>query len=190
MLTIIMGKAGSGKDYVISELKKRGLKKIVAYTTRPRRKGERNGREYCYISDSEFIDKFTHGFFTAVKAYNVNGKVWRYGFRANEVLNASHDDENHIMILTPEGVVDVINFLQQHSSDNNVKVIYLFANQKTILKRLKKRKDKDDSMQRRMNTDNLDFKDATTLADYIVYNNDVDDITRVADQIIRCIGHG
>lgn len=184
-----MGKAGSGKDCVIKELKKVGFKQIVVYTSRPRRKGEREGREYRYISDGEFIDKRSRGFFAEVKAYNVDGKLWRYGSPANEIINASNDDKNHIIILTPKGVVDVIKFLKEHPSSNNVKIIYLYANQKTILKRLKKRKDKDDSIQRRIKADNSDFKDATTLADYIIYNNDGDDIVRVAEKIIKCVSN-
>lgn len=185
MLTIIMGKAGSGKDCVINELKKVGFKQIVAYTTRPKRDSERDGREYYYITDEEFAIKRKNGFFAEARVYYVGGKKWWYGSPLVEMLDATVNNEDYVIILTPTAISTISTL--KNISPNGVTVIYLYANQKTILKRLKKRKDKDDSMQRRMNADNLDFKDATTLADYIVYNNDGDDITKVANKIIKYV---
>ncbi len=45
----LMGKSSTGKDTIFKSLlsdKDLGLKKIVPYTTRPIRAGERNGVEY------------------------------------------------------------------------------------------------------------------------------------------------
>ena len=49
-----MGKTCSGKNAVVSELVKRGWSQIVTYTTRPRRRGEIEGREYHFLTDEEF----------------------------------------------------------------------------------------------------------------------------------------
>lgn len=179
-----MGKAGSGKDCVINELKKVGFKQIVVYTSRPRRKGEREGREYHYISEEEFKNKMDNDFFVETKSYNVNGKTWWYGSPLNEIVDSIHDNKNHVIILTPKGVIDIINFLNKHSLNNGVNVVYLYANRKTILKRLSERKDTEDSVKRRMDSDDLDFKEAVTLSSHIVYNNDGDDIKDVAGKII------
>ena len=47
----IMGKSGSGKDTIKRELKSffPKMKSLVTYTTRPRRKGEREGVDYHFI---------------------------------------------------------------------------------------------------------------------------------------------
>lgn len=49
--------------------------------------------------------------------------------------------------------------------------IYLYANNTTIKNRLIKRGDSKDEAERRLKSDNRDFKDAQSLAQKIVYNN-------------------
>ena len=92
--------------------------------------------------------------------------------------------ENNVIILTPKGVEDVLNILKAYISDAHINIIYLYANRSTILKRLKSRRDKNDSIERRMKADDIDFANAITLANKIVYNNDSDSIISVADKIV------
>ena len=40
MIYVLLGKTASGKDTIASKLSKKGLKRVVTYTTRPPRKGE------------------------------------------------------------------------------------------------------------------------------------------------------
>ena len=185
MLTIIMGKTCSGKNAVVSELKKRGWSQIVTYTSRPKRRGEKNGREYWYISEEDFSNKIESGYFAEWKSYDVNGKTWYYGSPVDEIINASLDDKNNVIILTPQGVVDVLAILKRHVADYQINIIYLYANHKTILKRLKARKDKNDSIERRMKADDKDFENAVNIANKIIYNNDSDSVSDVADKIIK-----
>ncbi len=184
MLTIIMGKTCSGKNAVVSELVKRGWSQIVTYTSRPKRRGEKNGREYWYITEGEFADKIKDKFFAEWKSYFVKGKTWYYGSPVKEIVDASLDDENHVIILTPQGVVDVLAILKRHVSDYHINIIYLYSNHSTILKRLKSRKDKNDSIERRMKADDEDFVNATNLANKIVYNNESDSLHSVVDKVI------
>lgn len=185
MLTIIMGKTCSGKNAVVKELVSRGWSQIITYTSRPKRRGERNGREYFYISDDDFASKINSGYFAEWKSYNVNGKTWYYGSPSEEIIEASLDDKNHVIILTPQGVEDTLAFLSKYISDYQINIIYLYANRSTILNRLQKRKDKNDSIERRMRADDIDFKNATSLANKIIYNNDSDSIAEVVDKIIE-----
>ena len=55
-LFIISAPSGSGKTTLCELLKKRvpGLAKSVSLTTRPPRQGERNGKDYIFISAKEF----------------------------------------------------------------------------------------------------------------------------------------
>lgn len=189
MLTIIMGKTCSGKNAVVKELVSRGWSQIITYTSRPKRRGEKNGREYFYISEEDFASKINSGYFAEWKSYYVNGKTWYYGSPSEEIIEASLDDKNHVIILTPQGVEDTLSFLSKYISDYQINIIYLYANRSTILNRLQKRKDKNDSIERRMRTDDIDFKNATSLANKIIYNNDSDSITDVADKIIKSAEH-
>ena len=189
MLTIIMGKTCSGKNAVVKELVSRGWSQIITYTSRPKRRGEKNGREYFYISEEDFASKINSGYFAEWKSYDVNGKTWYYGSPSEEIIEASLDDKNHVIILTPQGVEDTLSFLSKYISDYQINIIYLYANRSTILNRLQKRKDKNDSIERRMRTDDIDFKNATSLANKIIYNNDSDSIADVADKIIKSAEH-
>ena len=181
MLTVLIGKTCSGKNAVLSKLvKEYSWKPIVTYTTRPKRKGEKEGREYHFIDGDDFKRKIDEGFFVEWKSYNVDGKVWYYGSPLKEIEEATQDNENHIIILTPDGVMDVIITIQ---SSKNIRVVYLYSNHKTILNRLKKRKDSHDSIERRMRADYNDFRDAVSLSDIIVYNNDGDRLDDVVSQV-------
>ena len=51
-LYVLMGKSASGKDTVYHRLLADGalnLKPVVLYTTRPRREGEEDGRDYYFV---------------------------------------------------------------------------------------------------------------------------------------------
>ena len=185
MLTIIMGKTCSGKNTVVAELVKRGWSQIITYTSRPKRRGEKNGREYWYISEDDFASKIKSGYFAAWKSYDVNGKTWYYGSPTEEIIEASLDDKNNVIILTPQGVVDVLAILKRYIADYQINIIYLYSNHNTILKRLKSRRDKNDTIERRMRADDIDFMNAVNLANKIIYNNDSDSIESVADKIIK-----
>ena len=55
----LMGKSSSGKDTIYKELIQKfpKMKRIVLYTTRPRREGERDGVEY-FFTDEEKLQQF------------------------------------------------------------------------------------------------------------------------------------
>ena len=51
----VMGKSSSGKDSIYSRIMQQGnpaLLRIVPYTTRPRREGETDGREYVFTDET------------------------------------------------------------------------------------------------------------------------------------------
>lgn len=51
----VMGKSSSGKDSIYSRIMQQGnpaLLRIVPYTTRPRREGEMDGREYVFTDET------------------------------------------------------------------------------------------------------------------------------------------
>lgn len=175
MLVMLIGKTCSGKNTIVTELKKRGWDVITTYTTRPIRKNERDGVEYRFISNKEFLEKEKNGDFIESKSYSVNGNTWFYGSPKEDILKATRDNNLHVIILTPAGVQDICKQLDNKS--DKYQIYYLYADRLTILKRLNKRKDSNDSIKRRMDADEADFKDATNIANKIIYNDDA----RIAD---------
>ena len=51
---LITGKSGSGKDWLLRQLEKEGLKVSAKTTTRPQRKNEVQSVTYNFINDGEF----------------------------------------------------------------------------------------------------------------------------------------
>ncbi len=182
-MIVLSGRSCTGKDTVQRELVKRGFQKLVTYTSRPMRSGETQDIEYHFISAEEFKDKINEGFFAEHRVYHteVNGQSedWFYGSAADDIKNASN---NTITILTPEGVSNL-----KRNCDDNIFVIYLFSNDKTVIKRQKMRCDDQKEAKRRFDADKIDFKGFELVADKIVYNNVGSDIDQVVEKIITLI---
>ncbi|OGW82360.1 MAG: guanylate kinase [Omnitrophica bacterium RIFCSPLOWO2_12_FULL_44_17] len=64
-LVIVSAPSGCGKTTVVRQLLRKNKRCIrsVSYTTRPPRSGEKNGRDYFFISKDEFNAKKRRGFF-------------------------------------------------------------------------------------------------------------------------------
>ncbi len=177
-MIILTGKSGSGKDTIKKELiKNYGYENIVTYTSRPKRRGEKDGVTYNFISEEEFKEKIEEGFFAEYKTYSVaNGDVWYYGCSVRDIEH--YEDENAIIILTPQGVRDVVK-----NVGINPTVIYLYANRNTIIERLNNRGDDKEEIERRMKYDDSDFKNWENEVTKIVYNNSNYDIKEVAYKV-------
>lgn len=93
VLLCVIGKTASGKDSLVDKLCKRtGWKKVISYTTRPRRNNEGNSHI--------FTDKDTY------EQMQLNGNVAAYTEIAGEIYWTTVDQlyENDIYIIDPQGV--------------------------------------------------------------------------------------
>lgn len=141
---IIVGKGGSGKDYLRKKLEDRGFKYCVSHTTRPPRKGEEDGKDYHFISvDSATKNYIETGMFYEHVVFN----EWIYGTSIEEFYSSN------LFIMTPSGLSAVDPKDRKESF-----VVYLDINEETRKERLLKRNDVD-NLTRRLNADYLDFKD-------------------------------
>ena len=174
-IIVLAGKSASGKNFVAKKLEEHGYETIVTYTTRPKRKGEKQDITYHFISDEEFKQKIDEGFFAEWKSYITNEGVWYYGTALEDCINAT---DNDVIILTPDGVRDL------KKNGVNAIAIYLYSNLNTIKHRLEFRGDDLNEVERRISSDIKDFKDAEMLADRIVYNNLNDNIDNVVENVL------
>ena len=84
----LMGKSSSGKDTIYKELLQGfpKMKRIVLYTTRPRREGECDGVEY-FFTDEEKLQQFREqGQLIEERSYHTQYGVWSY-FTADDGQN-------------------------------------------------------------------------------------------------------
>ena len=179
-IIVLAGKSASGKNFVAKKLEEHGYETIVTYTTRPKRKGEKQDITYHFISDEEFKQKIDEGFFAECKSYITNEGVWYYGSSLEDIENA---DDKSVIILTPQGYRDI----KEKLPDKNIACIYLYENIDTMRKRLSKRGDDTKEVERRIKSDLEDFKNFESEADKIVYNNFDVDIDEVIKKILEFV---
>ena len=91
----IMGKSASGKDKIYSRLagnKELDLKKLILYTTRPVRDGEKDGVQY-YFTDERRLQEFeTAGKVIESRAYNTVYGIWTYFTADDGQINLRQED--------------------------------------------------------------------------------------------------
>lgn len=179
MIYVLVGRTSSGKDLIASKLTNFGLKRVATYTTRPMRKDEKQGENYHYITRQEFETLISSGFFAEWRSYDTVDGLWYYG----SSVDSYDTDEDKIIILNPDGFRQIKKYLDT----DMVKSIYVYSNIKTIRNRLKKRGDKKEEVERRIEHDLADFKGLENEVDKIVYNNEDDNIDEVVSKILSYI---
>ena len=176
MIIVLLGKTSSGKDTVCNQLINKGYKKLVTYTTRPMRPGEVQDKTYHFISKEEFETLISKGFFAEYTSYETVDGIWYYG----SAIDDYESDSDSIIILNPSGYEQILKNLNKE----DIISFYIYSNIKTIKNRLKKRGDKKEEAERRIQTDLADFKGLEDKVDHIIYNNDRNTIPEVVDKIL------
>jgi guanylate kinase len=148
---IILGKSGSGKDYLMRKLVERGLKGCLKWTTRPQRKHEQQGITYNFVSDTQFTESINENKFLAYQTFNVTPEdrepeTWYYGVTLEEF------NESQVFIMTPGEFSNLTPEMRKGCF-----VVYLDIDRSVRESRLFKRQDKNDSITRRLDADELDF---------------------------------
>lgn len=151
---IIVGKSGSGKDYIMNQLEKNGFKRCIKWTTRPIRKNEINGTTYHFTDNDNFIKNIKEDNFIVKQKIIISSSpskpIWYYGITNNEF------NKSDFMMMTPFE----INELKQHKDINKIAfIIYLDIDKKIRESRVLERSDYNDSLKRRFKKDDIDFKD-------------------------------
>jgi len=103
---VVTGPSGAGKGTLIRALLERvaDLEVAVSATTRGRRQGEEDGREYWFLSDAEFARRVHEGDFLEHVTY-VSGK--RYGTLRTEVDRIAGQGKIPVLELETEGALNV-----------------------------------------------------------------------------------
>ena len=138
----IVGAAASGKDLLRRRFQDQGFTYGISCTTRKPRPGEKNGRDYYFITDEQFQDFVDND--QMVEWQEFNG--WKYG------LTKSEWQKCDLMILNAEAV----NLLPQEYRDR-LFVFYIDIPEAIRRERLEARNDKDDSIDRRIAADEEQF---------------------------------
>ncbi len=128
---IVIGKSAAGKDSVYAGLMKKGLpdtEALVIYTTRPKRSGEQNGREYYFTDEAHMNELEAAGKIIEKRVYPTVHGDWYY-FTADE--GRIKDDVTYIGIGTLESFVR----LKKYYGEERVCPLYIECDDRTRLLR-------------------------------------------------------
>lgn len=140
---IIVGPSGSGKDYLLRELNKQGLKISTKVTSRPRRQNEVDGVNYHFKKLEDF---YNLDLIVSQDFYNNSGEIWKYGILKEDF------DISQAFIMTPGEISQI-----DETTRKECFVVYLDIDRTTREKRIIKRNDDNDSVIRRLDADDRDF---------------------------------
>jgi guanylate kinase len=107
---VVTGPSGAGKGTLIAALLERlpELETTISATTRARRPGEADGREYHFLSDADFTRLVEENGFLEWVAY-VSGN--RYGTLRSELLRIADEGKVPVLELETEGALHVKRFV-------------------------------------------------------------------------------
>ena len=174
---LIAGRSGSGKDSIVDGVVTKGFSRIVSYTTRPRRKNEKN--THIFITDSE-VDSYKDD----MCAYTKIGD-YEYFATYEQLKN------NDIYIIDPAGIENLLSKKANHVHESleniNFIVIYVYVPQELRIGRiLNIRKDEIEVMAKRLKDEDKQFAEfeEKQLYDYIITNINLEEsITSVINII-------
>jgi guanylate kinase len=149
---IILGQSGSGKDFLMRNIIKKDLIGCLKTTTRPQRKHEIQWVTYEFVADWTFKERIENDEFLCYQTFNVtpegrDPETWYYGITKAEFERAQ------VFIMTPGEFASI-------DSETRKKcfVVYLDIDREIRESRIIGRNDKNDSVQRRLDADEEDFK--------------------------------
>ena len=164
---VLSSPSGAGKTSISKRLlqKDRKLALSISCTTRPRRKGEINKKDYIFISDEDFKKQIKKGKF--LEQASVFG--YRYGTLA-QTVNKFFKKKRDVLF-----DIDWQGFQQLKQSGMDVVGIFILPpNKKELITRLKKRgRDTSEEMKKRMSLAQDEISHFPEY-DYVVVNDSLD----------------
>ena len=183
MIICLLGASGSGKSIIQHELSKHnGFAKIISYTTRQKRDGEENGRDYYFTNNDTFDDMINQGLFAEYDEYSQK--------RLYGTLKSDYVEGDSVVVLTPNG-------LRQLKKNCNADDIFTVLVEASLGTRIKRYID-------RCGVDKFNFDDKNEIAarverdygmflglekevDIVVRNDEGSDIKEIVKEILECL---
>lgn len=109
-LFVIIGKSASGKDTLYRLIMERHpeLRPVVPYTTRPIRAGEKEGREYHFVTDETLHRMEKENRVVECRCYETVKGLWNYFTADDGQINL--EEANSCLISTLEGYMGIRNY--------------------------------------------------------------------------------
>ena len=171
-MIVLAGASASGKTEVAKCLaKKYGITKIITTTTRDKRDGEVDKRDYFFVSKERFEEKIKNGDFVEYTIFNGH----YYGSTKDQIGN------NKVVVIDPAGLRSYIAL-----NDPNIVTFFLDADEDIRRERMISRGDHPDKIESRIAHDRIAFKKENIApCDYVIDSSSLHSVEQVADEIYR-----
>lgn len=157
----VMGKSASGKDTIYKRLLEMQpqLKRVILYTTRPIREGERDGEEYYFTDDDRMGELREAGKIIEERTYQTALGPWSY-FTADDGQIDVKSENTYLMI----GTLESYEKTKDYYGEEQLVPVYIEAEDGNRLKRalereFKQKQPKYAELCRRYLADEEDFKE-------------------------------
>lgn len=160
---VLIGPPSSGKSALMDYLLLNDsdyLEPIVSYTTRNPKLGEKEGKNYYFITPAQYTDYLVKNEIIEEIKYLENS----YGITRTEIKRVQATGRNGLAILNLEG----LRMLKKVLGPQNIVSIFIYRDLREILENLKK-SCSGDEYEKRVTTVKEEMKDIGT-SDYVVYN--------------------
>jgi len=173
-LIVVSGPSGSGKTTVCRGLLKKipGLQRSISYTTRPKRPGEKNGKDYFFISRNDFENRIKENRFLEYAVVFGN----YYGTDKDWVLSQK---TNILLSIDVQGAAQI-----KKNYPNSVLLFLMPPTMKALEERLKIRAtDKQDEISKRLDKAKEEIAQAPNY-NYTIINDKIEETVERIKAII------
>ena len=180
---VLLGASGSGKSTIEHELSEHnGFAKIISYTTRQKRDGEENGRDYYFTNNDTFNDMINQGLFAEYDEYSQK--------RLYGTLKSDYVEGDSVVVLTPNGLRQ----LKKNCKADDIFTVLVEASLGTRIKRYidrcgvdKFNFDDKNEIAARVERDYGMFLGLDKEVDLVVHNDEGTNVEDIVKEILQCL---
>jgi len=177
LLIVLSAPSGTGKSTLIKLLRQKmpNLTFSISYTTRQPRPGEINGKDYFFVSLSEFLRLKEQGFFAEWAKVHNN----YYGTPKESVLKSLEQGKDLLFDIDIQGAK------QLKSSLNQGTYVFIFPPSLQELKKRLQKRGTDDPSVIALRLENAKKEiESASFFDYWIVNDDLEDATNKLQSIV------
>lgn len=185
----VMGKSASGKDTIYKRLLEMQpqLKRVILYTTRPIREGERDGEEYYFTNDKTMRELRESGKIIEERTYQTALGPWSY-FTVDDGQIDVNSENSYLMI----GTLESYEKTRDYYGEERLVPIYIEVEdgirlQRALDRELRQKEPKYAELCRRYLADEEDFKEEHLKRCNIEHRFVNDDLNSCLNDILKVI---